>query len=267
MKQVREFMQSAIKIVNRPYMRILPGQLAFFWLMSLIPLVVVLGTFANYFSLTDGLNLISENLPVDIANLFMNNNISDGGLNFNIIVFFISAFILASNGMHSVIITTNEIYNLEDEGIVNRRVKAVAMTVVLVSLLFFLLIFNVFGNLILLIYVEVANNKELASFIATLFNYLKVPLSLLIIYYTIKQLYRMAPDEHISHVGSRYAAIFTTITWAIGTEIYAIYFKFFANYNLFYGSVSNLLILMIWLYFLAYVFVMGMAMSSIGKEE
>ena len=55
--------------------------------------------------------------------------------------------------------------------------------------------------------------------------------------------------------------------WIIGTEIYSIYIRNFAHYNLFYGSISNIIILMIWVYFLSYIFVFGLAINATEEEE
>lgn len=270
MKKVRPLVTKVIDIVKRPYMRILPGQLAFFTLMSLIPLFALIGSVTNYFSLSlDSLHdFTTYLLPVDLANLFTQGSIAGArGLNFNILAFFLAAFILASNGMHSVIITSNEIYNYEDEGFIARRIKAIAMTFVLVALLFFLLAVIVLGDSVADLIYNCISNKTLASVLRNLFKFIKIPLSIVIIYLNVRSLYRMAPDTKASNMVTKYAAIFTTISWSLGTEIYAIYVKFFSNYNLFYGSISNILILMIWLYYLAYIFVLGMALSTINPDD
>ena len=268
MEQVREFLKRTINIIKRPYMRTLPGQLAFFIMMSLIPLAALIGSIANYFSLSlDSIKDITISiLPMDLSTLFTTSTVSGEGLNFNIIIFFISAFLLASNGMHSVIITSNEIYNYHDEGILGRRIKAVAMTFVLVSLLFFLLVIIVFGDLLFQIMMDYNTKSDAITILYNIYNYLKLPLSITLIYFNVKQLYQMAPDNKISQKTTKYAALFTTIIWVIGTEIYSIYVKFFSNYNLFYGSISNIIILMVWLYFLAYIFVLGMALSASNNQ-
>ena len=52
MERVRKFLKKVIFVVQKRYMRVLPGQLAFFTVLSLIPLVAVVGTLATYFSLS-----------------------------------------------------------------------------------------------------------------------------------------------------------------------------------------------------------------------
>ena len=74
-------------------------------------------------------------------------------------------------------------------------------------------------------------------------------------------MYVIAPDTKIDSSSTTLCAIFTTISWVIGTEIYSIYVNLFANYNIFYGSISNIVILLLWVYLLSYVFVLGIAMN------
>lgn len=269
MEQVRDFLKRAINVINRPYMRILPGQLAFFCIMSLIPIIALLGSLASYFSISlDSIKEITSNiLPIDLSMLFPSSTLSGQGLNLNIIVFFVTAFILASNGMHSVIITSNEIYNDQSRSVIERRIKAIAMTIVLVGLLFFLLAIMVFSDLFFEILKEYATNKKAVDTFYIVYNYLKVPISLILIYFNVKQLYLMAPDNKVSTKSIKYSSIFTTSVWIIGTQIYSIYVKFFSNYNLFYGSISNMIILMVWVYFLAYIFVLGMALSASNNQN
>ena len=80
-------------------------------------------------------------------------------------------------------------------------------------------------------------------------------------------IYAMAPDEEVPTKDNLLGPFFTTVLWIFGTEIYSIYVKYFSNYNLFYGSISNIIILMIWVYYLAYVFVLGMAISATSDKE
>jgi uncharacterized BrkB/YihY/UPF0761 family membrane protein len=71
----------------------------------------------------------------------------------------------------------------------------------------------------------------------------------------------MAPDKKLisRHVSG--GALFTTVAWIGITSLYSYYIANFANYSVFYGSLANIVILMIWVYLLSYAFVIGMAMN------
>ena len=110
-EQVRGFLKKVLKYISKPEMRVLPGQLAFFMVVSLIPLLALVGTIAGYLSVSTDktFQMLDTILPFTITENLV-SFASGKGMTFNIAVFFISAFILASNGCHSMIITSNEIY-------------------------------------------------------------------------------------------------------------------------------------------------------------
>ena len=57
-------------------------------------------------------------------------------------------------------------------------------------------------------------------------------------------------------------ALFTTVCWIITTAVYSYYVSNIANYSLFYGSISGIIVMMIWIYILTYIFVMGIAINA-----
>jgi len=268
MERVRAFLKKVFHIIKRPEMRILPGQLAFFFVLSLIPLIALVGTIAASFNISVSSleEAIKFALPRDVSQTLL-TYVSGKGLNFNIIVFFLSAFILASNGCHSMIITSNEIYKIECEKVLKRRLKAIFMTFILVLLVVFLLIVPVYGNTILQVILSHTNESEKVNLITSIYQILKYPISIFLIYVNIKLLYTIAPDEEVKGKSTTHGAIFTTITWVIATEIYSFYVETFANYDIFYGSISSLIILLMWVYILSYIFVIGMAINAGEKNE
>ena len=107
--------------------------------------------------------------------------------------------------------------------------------------------------------------KDVSLKIEQVFNLLKGPVSWFVMFMFIKIIYTMAPDRKLPSSCTTYGAIFTTILWIIITAIYSYYITHFAKYDLFYGGLANLVILMLWVYFLAYVFVIGMCLNH-NKE-
>ena len=87
------------------------------------------------------------------------------------------------------------------------------------------------------------------------------------IYVNLKLLYTIAPDKKIPSKSTTYGSIFTTIIWTIATAIFSYYLKYFANYNLIYGNLSSIIILMMWIYIISYVFVMGIAINATNLTE
>ena len=266
--RLKKFTEKVFQMIKKPEMRILPGQLAFFLLLSIIPLFAIIAAVAGEFSLSIEalIKTINDNLPQEIAGFIV--EIIDGkSLNMNIVVFCISGFILASNGPHSMIIGSNLLYKVKNKDFLTRRIKAILMTIILVMLFLFVLAVPAFGDKIVTLIINVISNAQIGKAIQIGYNILKYPTSLLIIYFFIKLLYTMAPDTTVKSRETTTGALFTTIGWIISTEIFSFYTSYFARYNLLYGSVANLLVLFLWIYLLSYIFVLGMALNASSREE
>jgi len=268
MKKAREIFRKLINLISKPEMRILPGQLAFFLVMSIVPMIALVGTIAIKLNIpTSVLTLtINEAVPTKFANI-LTSMISGQGLNFNITIFFISAFILASNGTHSMIVTANEIYKIKQNTYINTRIKAILMIFLLELVIVFLILVPIYGDTIFEILRTTELNQNSVEFFYSLFTILKYPLVLVILFINIKLIYIIAPDEKIPSKSTNKGALFTTVGWVLATEIYAFYVETFMRYDLFYGSVSNILILLLWFYILSYIFVLGLGINASGYRD
>lgn len=269
MEQARGFFKKILELIKKPELRILPGQLAFFLVLSLVPLVALVGTLASFLSIPNGAirEVLVDVAPKEVTEIII-NVISGQGMeiSFNMIVFLTIAFILASNGTHSMIITSNEIYKIEPNSILKRRFKAILMGFILVMLFFFLLLIPIWGDIILQIISTAVNNTTM-DIIYSLFKLVQYPIILTILYFGIKTIYIIAPDKKIESITATKGAIFTTIGWILSSEIYSIYIERFSNYDLFYGSISNVVILLLWVYILSYIFVLGMILNAGNYKE
>ena len=87
------------------------------------------------------------------------------------------------------------------------------------------------------------------------------------IFIAIKVIYTIAPNVTIPSKSVNKGALFTTIIWGATTFIYSFYVTHLANYSKFYGNLSNLIILMIWIYWMSYIFVLGMTINNYKLNE
>ena len=256
------------KNIALPEMKILPGQLAFFFVLTLIPIVALILSIASNLHLsTDFVNsLVEKQLPGTIVS-FVEYISSSDGAHINTIIFFISALILASNGTYSMIIASNQIYKVKNKGLIYDRIKALFMLVILMFLILFIIIVPVCGDYIIKGISYLIDNTEINNYLHGIYQVLNLPLSWFFMFFSIKLLYTIAPDFKLPSKNVNYGAIFTSFAWMIFTKLYSIYVNVFNNYSSIYGSISGLIILMWWIYFLAYLFVMGMALNVSKYEE
>ena len=49
--------------------------------------------------------------------------------------------------------------------------------------------------------------------------------------------------------------------------LFKLYLQYFARYDVVYGNLSSIIILLIWFYVLSYIFVLGLAINATRNEE
>lgn len=270
MKRLKRYYKKFLNIIKKPEMSILPGQLAFFVVLSVVPVITIIAYAASFFNVP--MSFISDFFDKAFGSEIVNmiSPMIDAGsqVDFQFFVFLIIAFYIASNGARSIIIAANSIYKIKNNNVIKRRVKSVMMTLIIVILVVFILIVPVFGNKIvdLILYMDINQNVSLK--IIAILRILKGPVSWFVMFILIKFIYTMAPDKKIASANVTYGSLFTTFGWAIATAVYSFYISNYAsNYQLIYAGLSNIVILMLWLYILTTIFVWGLAINSNTENE
>lgn len=265
--KIYRFIKRILFTIRRPEMAILPGQLAFFFVLSLVPIVSLVGVLASAFNVSADkvLTFFNVTFSSDVTHA-ITEVLKGKGFDSNIGLFLFSAFVIASNGMYSIVIASNILYGVENKNYIRLHIKAIFLTIIIISLIIFILIVPAFGGHI----IDLMRNSNISPSIINQVNWtytiLKYPLSFTFIYFNVKLIYTVAPDIKILSRNVTYGALFTSFIWIFATRIFSYYVSNFARYDVFYGSLSNIVALMFWVYILCYVLVMGMALNS-SKEE
>lgn len=113
------------------------------------------------------------------------------------IIFVIVGFYIASNGPGSIITASNVLYKTENKNYIYRRVKAIFMTIWILILFVFVLLFLAFGSFIL---TKILSFGELGNFIANhyiIITVLKTIFAFALVFIIIKIIYTLAPDKRI----------------------------------------------------------------------
>ena len=187
-----------------------------------------------------------------------------GKVNLKHILVLVFMFYIAAGGANSIIIASNQIYGIKQGNYFKRRFKAMWLTLLLCILYIFVLIVPLLGNKI----ISSFNYFDINLILVPILEIIRGPITWVIIYYFVKSIYVLAPDKEIDHKGLNLGAIFTTIFWVILSYIYSAWINNFGSYATYYGSLSNIAVLMLWLYWLCYIFVIGMCLNvKVENEE
>lgn len=264
-RQVVAFIKKVWEILKRPEMAVLPGQLAFFLILSLVPIITLIGYAASYFNININyiIELVKSNFGETVANEII-PIISGDGVDLKLIIMLIIMFYFAANGPASIIYTANEIHGIKQSSWIKRRIKALVMTLILVLLYLFVILVPLLGEKI----IDAVDYFNIKSMLTSILSIIQGPISWIVIFVFIKTIFILAPDKKMPGVRINLGAIFTTIFWIIATHIYGYYASHFAVYDLFYAGLSNIAILMLWIYILSYIFVIGLSLTTkVNYEE
>ena len=263
-KKIKNYMKKVWKVFNKMEMRVLPGNVAFFFVLALIPIITITLFVASSFSisLNSVITFIEDVLPEEAGKIII-EIISGKGFDGSVGTFNIIAFFVASNGTYAIISASNTLYRIDDTEPLRDRVKSIVLLFILIMLIVFLIVVPVLGGTLL----NLINNNIFVEKIMFMYHIFKWPFTFFMIFSTLKLIYTIAPSKKIASRTTTYGALFTTFFWTIATAIFSYYLKYFANYNVIYGNLSSIIILMIWVYLISYVFVMGIAMNAVNLRD
>jgi membrane protein len=168
---------------------------------------------------------------------------------------------MISKGTNAIIITSNTLYNIDESDKIKGQIKSLFLVIMLIILMAFIIVVPVFGDTIMALLKNIKGLNSIFNELIFVYNAIKLPISFIFIYFIIKLIYTIAPDKLVKSKDVTFGALFTTTLWIIATKIYTYYVINFANYDVFYGNIANLIILLLWIYLLSYIFVLGMALN------
>lgn len=267
--KIIDFFKNVRMYMKKPEMFTLPTSLAYYFALAVVPIISITLIIATNLSIPTSYltNFFQNNFSTEMADL-LTPMVTGGGFTIGFIVYLIVAFFIVSNGANAIIVASNTIFNIKNKSFFKRRLKALLITLLLILLLIFMLVVPVFGEQLINIIKGLGfESNKVVMYIEFIYPYFNIPVSLLMVYIMIKLIYVIAPDETIKGKYVTKGAVFTTIGWVIITRLYSWYINTMSVYNLYYAGLSTIIMFMIWFYFLAFIFVLGLSMNYQTTEE
>jgi len=260
---MKERINKIIDLFKGKELGILPGNLAYSFFLAIIPILTLLFYFLTSFHLPMEYlqNFLVETFPNTVVNSIQ--HVLNGQLDTSSFLTLWLSIVVMTNGCNAIIVASNTIYGFENANIFKRLIKSVVISVMLIVLIAFIMIVPLFGRAIINLIGHftsfISNNREI---IDSLYTVLQVPISLIVMFLIIKLVYFIAPDDRVSSKYMNKGSLFTTIGWWIITMAYSYYINNIARFDLVYGNLANIVILLSWFYILAYIFVIGLNMNK-----
>lgn len=266
--RLKRFFKDVLVTLQKPEMAVLPGHLAFFLVLSIVPILSLISYFGSIFNISSDIiaRFLTKSFSPEVANLLLPNNLSSA-TGWKFLILLVITFYIASNGMNSVIVASNAIYGKKNGSFIRREIKSFTMNLIVIAIILVLLVFPVFGDLILTLLKNFIIKENIINNIIWVYNLVQGPLLWIVIFFLVKLLYIMAPDKKIPNRNTNYGSLFTTVFWILITEVYSLYVTKLADFSSIYGGIAMVAVLMLWIYILAGIFTIGLALNRTKDKE
>lgn len=245
----------------------LAAQMAYFFLLSLFPLLLFLITLLPYLPITqvDILSVIRDFAPGESMQLIETNVNELSKKNGKLLSFGIVASIWsASNGIITIVKGLNSAYEVEESRhFLIARGMAVLFTFAMLFVFVVALLLPVFGKLIgIYIFAKLGLSDEFMS----IWNTPRWLVSPIILFIVFTGLYWLSPNKKIKCISVVPGAIFAALGWMLSSLAFSYYVVNFGNYSATYGSIGAIIVLMIWFYLTGVIIILGGEINAIFSK-
>lgn len=255
-EKIKTTITEAARFRDSAIVKLMPAHLAFFTLLSLLPIVIVVFFVAVRFSIPiqEILASVTSIVPDPVSDILSPGENTASGQSIGI--WLIVAMFTGSIGIHSVIIGSDALYGFKADIYPRRRLKAFFLTVLLLTLVLIGFAIIGFGWYLLDLLSDM-----LSGMLPNLISLAQWLLIGLLCFAAVKFVYTAAPHKRIPNNCTTLGTLFTIFGWLLATLIYTFYYTNFGHYSDLYGGLANIIVTMIWLYILAIIFVEGLLIN------
>lgn len=235
------------------------AQSAFFIILSAVPFLMLLLILLKYVPLeTETLiDNIGDFFPADTGKFIIyiiqeiNTKTSGTVLSITIIALLWSS----GKGILSLSRGMNSIYGIkETRNYVLLRIISTIYTLIFAFMIIFTLVVLVFGNRIYLwICEKLPFLNDVAAFLISIRTI--SAMAILTLFFLI--FYKVLPNKKVSFYHQLPGAVFSGLGWMITSYIFSIYVDFSSGLSNMYGSLTSIIVTMLWLYFCMNIFFLG----------
>lgn len=264
-KRIKKMFLMMLGQFEDPYYQGVAAQIAFSLFMSIIPIFILLSQLLGLFSLS--LNEIREwieaNVSVEGANSLLSLLEYTTPSGTSSVFLIVIALWAASRAHFAMLRITN--YTLTDgetigKGYVRDRLKSIRTILMTIFTVAFSLIVLVYGEIILKVIFGAVVGEEISGMAWTL---LRWPVAMALYFLMISYSYYILPTKRVPYRDIVPGSIFAAVGFLAVTYFYSLYTSISSNYNILYGSFSNIVVLMFWLWFIAWVMCLGVSFNRV----
>lgn len=255
-----------IRQFRDPYYQGFAAQISFYLMLSLVPILMLLTQILGYFdlSLETVLLWIEDYTGSEITGMISSiTEFSSAGAAINIVNILVALW-AASRAQFAIMRISN--YTFTDgkstgKGYWRERFRAVwTMAILLLTLVFSVLILA-YGGLIVDACMQFLPLDGV--YLVKLFTLLRWVPAAVLYFLVVCYIYYIMPTEKLKFRKVLPGSLFACVGMLLVTVIYSKYVNSMANYDILYGTLSSIVAILFWFYFLAWVLCLGILINKV----
>lgn len=257
--------------VNMHHTGAYAAQAAYFFVLSLIPIILLLLTMVQFTPVTrqDVIKAVTQVFPRTVEGLIsslVDQVYQQSGSVIPVTI--LVALWSAGKGVLSVSSGLNLIYdNTETRNYFYLRIRASFYTVIFILAIVLSLTLSVFGNSIsLFVYEHIPVLSTVMNFIIRI----RTLLTLVVLTLFWALVYKYLPNRtNLSKTTMKQqlpGAVFTSCGWLLISFVFSIYLNIFTGFSSMYGSLTTIILIMLWLYVCMYVILLGGELNAFLED-
>ena len=271
MKRIKDIYQKIMNItadIAADHVGAYAAQSAYFFMLCLIPIILLLITMVQYTPVTkaDVMTAVIQVFPASVENLITSivNQVYNQSMGI-IPVTIIVAMWSAGKGVLAMASGLNCIYSCrETRNYIVLRIRSTVYTLLFIAVIILLLVLSVFGNTLnLFIARHIPFLKRIADWLIE--TRAVITPTVLVIFSLM--LYKFLPNRRGRFRDQLPGAMFAAVGWMVISWVFSIYMDVFKGFSSMYGSLTTIVLIMLWMYFCMYCILLGGEMNVLMEGK
>lgn len=237
--------------VNKDHLAEYTGEASFFTILSFIPFIMLLFSIIQFSGIDKDamFNVIDVIVPSNMIEVFQSiiNEVyskSFGTISLSALI----AIWSAGRGFYSLSKGFKSIYKSNVEDDVNKiyaRIESLLFTIVFIVTIFLAMLILVFGDRI---HNFMVDRFETVSYITAIFINFRTIFSIVGLFLLFLYLYKLIANRRMKIKHHMPGALIAAIGWYLVSRFFSIYVYIFTGFTNMYGSLSTVILIMMWVY-------------------
>lgn len=270
-----KFLKKAVKMVTGflgamrdDHVGAYAAQTAYFIMLSFFPFIILLVTLIRYTSITpaDVYEAARAIFPASMDSFIL--SLINEVYSKTAVTVSVSAIVAAwsaGKGFLALMRGMNTIYNVEERrNYIILRLRSALYTVVFVIAIILSLVVLVFGNSI---HEAAVEHMPFLAVVTGMIVRLKGIVGVCFLTVVFMLLYRFVPNRRARLLSQAPGALFSSVCWYLFSIGFSIYVEYSPGISNMYGSLTTIVLVMLWLYFCLYIILLGAEINSYFEDQ